>query len=121
MIMYVCMYYHFNLRVAASPLREDYHLSLPWQIITEGTTSYTFFSTNEPRRIRQHISFSSSNLIYMTQCNECNMQHIGETKRQLRDRFAEHRCSIEKARNPHHFYQPPFQTTSPFQIIPSRT
>ena len=25
---------------------------------------------------------------------------------QLSDRFAEHRCSIEKARNPHHFYHP---------------
>ena len=25
---------------------------------------------------------------------------------QLSERFAEHRCSIEKARNPHHFYHP---------------
>ena len=28
--------------------------------ITEGTTSYTFFSTNEQRRIRHHITCSSS-------------------------------------------------------------
>ena len=34
------------------------------------------------------------------------MQYIGETKRQLSDRFGEHRRSIEKARNPHHFYHP---------------
>ena len=33
--------------------------------ITEGTTSYTFFSTNEQRRIRHHITCSSSNLVYM--------------------------------------------------------
>ena len=34
------------------------------------------------------------------------MQYIGETKRQLSDRFGEQRRSIEKARNPHHFYHP---------------
>ena len=34
------------------------------------------------------------------------MQYIGETKRQLSDRFAEHRRSIEKASNPHRFYHP---------------
>ena len=74
--------------------------------ITEGTTSYTFFSTNEQRRIRHHNSCSSSNFIYMIQCNKCNMQYIGETKRQLSDRFAEHQRSIEKASNPHSFYHP---------------
>ena len=43
----------------------------------------------------------------MIQCNKCNnMQYIGETKRQLSDRFREHRRSLEKARNPHHFYHP---------------
>ena len=34
------------------------------------------------------------------------MQYIGETKRQQSDRFREHRRSIEKATNPHHFYHP---------------
>ena len=38
--------------------------------ITEGTTSYTFFSTNEQRQIRHHITCSSSNLIYMIQCSK---------------------------------------------------
>ena len=42
-----------------------------------------------------------ANLIYMIQCNNCNMQYIGETKRQLSDRFGEHRHYIEKARNTH--------------------
>ena len=65
--------------------------------ITEGTTSYTFFSTNEQRQIRHHITCSSSNLIYMIQCSKCNMQYIGETKRHLSDRFGEHRRAIEKA------------------------
>ena len=62
---------------------------------------------DEQRRIRHHISCSSSNLIYMIQYNECNMQYLGETERQLSDSFGEHRLgSIEKARNPHHFYHP---------------
>ena len=34
------------------------------------------------------------------------MQYIGETKRQLSDRFEEQRSSIEKARNPHQFNHP---------------
>ena len=64
--------------------------------ITEGTTSYAFFSTNEQRGIRHHITCSSSNLVYMIQCNKCNVQYIGEMKRHLSDRFGEHRRAIEK-------------------------
>ena len=65
--------------------------------IAEGTTSYTFFSTNEQRRIRHHITCFSSNLVCMLQCNKCNVQYIGETKRHLSDRFDEHRRGIEEA------------------------
>ena len=65
--------------------------------ITEGATSYTFFSTNEQRHIRHHITCSSSNLVYLIQCNKCNVQYIGETKRHLSDRFGEHSRAIEKA------------------------
>ena len=32
----------------------------------------------------------------MIQCNRCNLQYIGETKRGLKDRFNEHRCTIDK-------------------------
>ena len=66
--------------------------------------SHLLLYLDEQRRIRHHISCSSSNLICMIQYNECNMQYLGETKRQLSDSFGEHRRSIEKARNPHHFY-----------------
>ena len=34
------------------------------------------------------------------------MQYIGETKRQLSNRFDEHRRSLEKALNQHHFNHP---------------
>ena len=31
----------------------------------------------------------------MIQCNRCNLQCIGETKRRLKDRFNEHRRTID--------------------------
>ena len=36
------------------------------------------------------------NVIYMVQCNRCNLQYIGETKRHLKDRFNEHRRAVDK-------------------------
>ena len=33
----------------------------------------------------------------MIQCTKCKIQYIGETKRRLSDRFAEHRSAVEKA------------------------
>ena len=35
-------------------------------------------------------------MIYMVQCNRCNLQYIGETKRRLKDRFNEHRRVVDK-------------------------
>ena len=32
----------------------------------------------------------------MVQCNRCNLQYIGETKRRLEDRFNEHRRAVDK-------------------------
>ena len=32
---------------------------------------------------------SLKNVIYMVQCNRCNLQYIGETKRRLKDRYNE--------------------------------
>ena len=32
----------------------------------------------------------------MVQCNRCNLQCIGETKRRLKDRFNEHRRAVDK-------------------------
>ena len=32
----------------------------------------------------------------MVQCNRCNLQYIGETKRRLKDRFNEHRRAVDK-------------------------
>ena len=43
-----------------------------------------------------HILGPSENVIYMVQCNRCNLQYIGETKRQLKDRFNEYRRAVDK-------------------------
>ena len=51
--------------------------------LTDGLTSYTFFSTGETRTIKSNLTCDTKNLIYMIQCNRCNLQYIGETKRRL--------------------------------------
>ena len=67
----------------------------------------------------------TKNLIYMIQCNRCNLQYIGETKRRLKDRFNEHRRTID---NPNtkskpttvaqHFLSSPNHTANDMQLIP---
>ena len=42
-------------------------------------------------------------LIYLIECKNCAKQYIGETKRQLNERFGEHRRSIL---NHHHLINP---------------
>ena len=81
--------------------------------------SLTFFSVSEQRRIRHHITCSSSSLVYMMHCNKCNVQCIGETKRHLSDRFGEHRRAIEKAITQQHIDQP--SATSDHFILPDHS
>ena len=61
----------------------------------------------------------------MIQCNRCNLQYIGETKRRLKDRLNEHRRTID---NPNtkskptsvaeHFLSSPNHTANDMQLIP---
>ena len=62
---------------------------------TRGSNKLYFFTTvNEARNITDSISCHSKNLIYLIECEKCHLQYIGETKRQLNERFGEHRRSI---------------------------
>ena len=71
------------------------------------------------------MTCDTKNLIYMIQCNRCNLQYIGETKRRLKDRFNEHRRTID---NPNtkskpttaaeHFLSSPNHTANDMQLIP---
>ena len=45
---------------------------------------------------RNQVSIRAFLVIYMVQCNRCNLQYIGETKRRLKDRFNEHRRAVDK-------------------------
>ena len=63
--------------------------------ISHRLTTYTFFSTGETRPIKSNLTCHTKNIIYIIQCNRCNLQYIGETKRRLKDRFNEHRRMID--------------------------
>ena len=61
----------------------------------------------------------------MIQCNRCNLQYIGETKRRLKDRFNEHRRTIDNPNNKskpttaaEHFLSSPNHTANEMQLIP---
>ena len=72
----------------------NYPRCLTFSFLGEGQTNYTFFTTNEARKNTDSISCHSKNLIYLIECKRCHLQYIGETKRQLSERFGEHRQSI---------------------------
>ena len=55
--------------------------------ISHGLTTCTFFSTGETRPIKSNLTCETKNLIYMIQCNRCNLQYIGATKQRLKDRL----------------------------------
>ena len=93
--------------------------------IPHGLTSYTFFSTGETRPIKSNLTCETKNLIYMIQCNRCNLQYIGETKRRLKDRFNEHRRTIDNPNNKskpttaaEHFLSSPNHTANDMLLIP---
>ena len=55
----------------------------------------------------------------MIECNRCDLQYIGETKRRLKDRFNEHRRTIDNPNNKsepttaaEHFLSSPNQTAT---------
>ena len=93
--------------------------------LLDGLTSYTFFSTGETRTIKSNLACDTKNLIYMIQCNRCNLQYIEETKRRLKDRFNEHRRTIDNPKTKskpttaaEHFLSSPNHTTNDMQLIP---
>ena len=61
----------------------------------------------------------------MIQCNRSNLQYIGETKRRLKDRFNEHRRTIDNPKTKskpttaaEHFLSSPNHTANDMQLIP---
>ena len=61
----------------------------------------------------------------MIQCNRCNLQYIGETKRRLKDRFNENRRTVDNPNNKskpttaaEHFLSSPNHTANDMLLIP---
>ena len=72
-----------------------------------------------------HITCNTKNLIYMIQCDRCSLQYIGESKRSLKDRFNEHRRSVDKTNTKskpttvaEHFLSHPNHCHTDMQLIP---
>lgn len=55
-------------------------------------------TTKQNFQITGDLNCSSSNIIYLIECNFCKKQYIGETKRSLRCRFNNHRFDIQNQR-----------------------
>ena len=70
------------------------HVASPVHFSKKAKLLTLFFTTKETRKITDCISCHSKNLIHLIQCKKCHCRYIGETKRQLNERFAEHRRSI---------------------------
>ena len=57
----------------------------------------------------------------MVQCNRCNLQYIGETKRRLKDKFNEHRRAVDKTKSTtvsEHFLSHSNHSHTDMQLIP---
>ena len=61
----------------------------------------------------------------MVQCNRCKLQYIGETKRRLKDRFNEHRRTVDRNNTvskpttvSDHFTNTPNHSANDMQLIP---
>lgn len=59
------------------------------------TDHFICFSTGRRYNIRQFITCSSVNVIYLLSC-PCGLQYVGCTRRQLRVRLNEHRSAINR-------------------------
>ena len=69
------------------------------------------FSNGETLPIKSNLTCDTKNLIHIIQCNRCNLQYIGETRRRLKDRFNEHRRTLD---NPDAKSEP----TNDMQLLP---
>ena len=48
--------------------------------------------TNETHQIKQYITCTATNIIYLMQCRKCGVQYVGETGDTMRQRMMQHRC-----------------------------
>ena len=71
-----------------------------------------FIKVNEKTqwKINKRMTCETTNIIYMIECSKCNERYIGETKRSLKERLADHRGYVSNQKldyiTGHHFNTP---------------
>ena len=66
---------------------------------SENSSQFYSHSTTTKYTIRQHITCTSKNIIYLITCKRCQKQYVGETKTQFRLRFNNHLSTIRRKTN----------------------
>ena len=71
------------------------------QVLSDLNIQVCFKPVNTLRKILSHPKdhvhmMSKSNVVYKVKCADCDASNVGETKRRLETRIAEHRKAIEK-------------------------
>ena len=52
-------------------------------------------TTRKTWNINKRMTCNSSNIVYMIECEKCDKKYIGETRRTMRTRMAEHRGYVQ--------------------------
>ena len=83
---------HSNLHQESSPLSGTFPCGVAQCKTCKLIDSFTVISAPKSTyNIKHNFTCTSTHLIYCISCSRCGMLYIGETGRQLRTRFGEHR------------------------------
>ena len=86
---------HSNLHQESSPLSGTFPCGVAQCKTCKFIDSSTVISApKSPYNIQHNFTCTSTHLIYCISCSRCGMLYIGETGRQLRTRFGEHRRAV---------------------------
>ncbi len=86
---------HSNLHQESSPLSGTFPCGVAQCKACKFIDSSTVISAPKSAyNIQHNFTCTSTHLIYCISCSRCGMLYIGETGRQLRTRFGEHRRAV---------------------------
>ena len=57
--------------------------------------TFSSFQTNKVYHIRQRLTCSSTNIVYLVNCNKCKLQYVGSTTTEFKVRFRNHKSSMK--------------------------
>ena len=86
------IYTHKSQTAGFSPCQSKRCMTCPF---TTATTTFTATTDNKIYTIRQQLTCTSYNIIYLITCTQCKMQYVGQTSNTLRLRMNGHRSDIK--------------------------